>query len=724
MPRVPPLAALAAGFVAGAAAARALDPPWLLAGLAAAGGLALLFYRHPALALVLGFGLGGLRQEWAETREPIPLTDSVEGTVDGPPRVRRALSDPDAGPSGGSFRVGRVLVRHFGRGLGLIGGERVRVRGRMSRPKHATNPGQFDYGDHLERQGIDAVLVLESWDLIEGPPAWSRARAWVRSLFDRGMRPDVAALQAAIVLGRREDVPEDLVANLQRSGTAHLLAISGQNLVIVLTSLWTLLVLAGVGGRTQSLLLLALLGLYVLLTGVQVSVARSFLMISAFLGADLCWRRRDPAAALGAAAIALCAWDPGQVADTGFQLSFAAVMGLAWIAPVFQELGGRGGRAWTRLRTALAVSIAAWLATAPVVLATFNLLTPGIVLSNLFLVPLLTLEFMVGLLHLALAPLGLGILSGSVSGVLFDLVRAVSSLLTSVPFSYVYAPPPTPALIALYYAGLAGWTLACRTTRPRAWKAALAAILVVPLGLTPLRHRAPGAPELAVLDVGRGSCAYLEWPDGRNLMVDCGSLDYRDPGASVAAKFLWHRGVTRLDTLVLSHPDEDHVNGAASVIELFRVRRLLVTRAFRGRTWPPGVEVREVERASEPLRIGDLEILGPPVWEKFGDATPVNETSIVLRAAGVLFPGDVEDRGVEELLGLPDLRARVLILPHHGKHFRRHEEFVRRVDPDVIVVSAPRGYSSPRVLDALPFPARLTGEEGWIRVNETARQFR
>jgi competence protein ComEC len=720
MLRARPLASLAAGFLAGIAVARAADGPWLLLLALVSTGSAVLIIRraHPAFVALLGFGLGLFRQELAETRDPLPLSDRVEGTVAGPPRLYRSLEDPDPGPAmSGSFVVGRVQVRYFGLSVPLLGGERVAVRGPMSRPRHATNPGQFDYGAYLERQGIDAVLTLQKLqdlEVLEGPPAWSRARAGVRSLFDRGLRPEVGAFLSAIVLGRREAVPEDLVTNLQRSGTAHLLAVSGQNLVIVLTSVWAILVLLGVRGRLQTFLLLGILGLYVLLTGLQVSVVRSFLMMAAFFGADLAWRRRDAISALGLAALALCGWDPAQVADVGFQLSFAAVLGLSLVAPVFHATTGAGGWFWNRLRLALGVSVAAWLATAPIVLANFNLLTPGIVVANLFLVPLLSLEFVIGLAHLALAPLGAGAVSGAAANLVFDLLAAVSGGVAALPFAYAYAPPAGPGLVAAYYAGLAAWTAWCRRAPVRGWKAAGAILVAVPLGLTPLRHRAPDGVLLAVLDVGRGSCAYLEWPDGRNVMVDCGSLNARDPGASIAARYLWWRGVTRLDTLVLSHPDADHVNGARSVIELFHVRRVVVTRAFRDWPRPPGVEVVEVERHDAPIRLGDLEFLGPPVWEKFGRAVPANETSLVVRAAGVLLPGDVEERGVEELLALPDLRARVLVLPHHGKYFRQHEEFVRRVGPETVIVSASEGYFSSRVVEALPVPPLITGRVGAV----------
>jgi competence protein ComEC len=286
----------------------------------------------------------------------------------------------------------------------------------------------------------------------------------------------------------------------------------------------------------------------------------------------------------------------------------------------------------------------------------------------------------------------------------------------ALPFSHAYGPPPGPVLLAAYYAALAAWTAWCRA-RPRPWKIGLVALLVLPLGLTGLlRHRAPEGVLLAVLDVGRGSCAYLEWPDGRNLVVDCGSLDLRDPGATVAARYLWRRGVTRVDALVLSHRDEDHVNGARSLIQRFGIRRVIVPRAFPDFPWPAGTEIVRVERLAEPPRLGGLEILGPPAWEKYGREVPVNETSVVLRTEGILLPGDVEERGVEELLGLPDLRARVLVLPHHGKFHERHEEFARRVGAELSIASAPDGYFSPRVLGSISPPPLVTGREGAVEL--------
>ncbi len=719
MLRSRPLATLAAGFVAGIAAARAIEglwPPFL--GLALLSAAFIIRCRHPIALALLGIALGGLRQEAAGARRPPPLSDRIEGTVAGPPRISRALEDPDSGPVfSGSFVVGQTQVFFYHREMPLIGGERVVVRGTARRPRPPGNPGQFDYAAHLKRQGIDAVMTMEGLEIIDGPPWWSRVRAWFRSQFDRGLRPEVGAFLGAIILGRREAVPDSLITSLQRSGTAHLLAISGQHLAIVMLTFWVLLTLLGVRGRAQTATLLAIMGAYTLLTAMPVSVVRSFLMMAAYFGADLAWRRRDATSAVGAAALAICAADPAQVADLGFQLSFLAVLGLAYVAPIFHAFTGAGGWAWNRLRMALGVSVAAWLATAPVVQENFNLLTPGIVLANLLLVPLLSAEIVAGLAHFVLAPAGAGAVSGAAAGIVYDLIRSTSSLITSLPLAYAYTPPPGPVLMAAYYAGLLGWTVWCRLGTWRWWKPVFALAVTVPLGLPWLRHRAPEGVLLAVLDVGRGGCAYVEWPDGRNMIVDCGSMDARDAGSSIAAKYLWHRGVTRLDTLVLTHTDADHTNGAMSLIDLMRVRRVVVTRAFEKWTWPKGVEVITVERRGEPFRLGGVEILGPPPWEKFGLEAPSNDKSIVLRAGGVLFTGDIEDLGVEELLTLPDIRARVLLMPHHGKYVKRHEELVRRVNPERIVVSAPKGYYSTRVVDALPqVPVHITGLEGAVEI--------
>src|SRR5205823_10274349 len=116
------------------------------------------------------------------------------------------------------------------------------------------------------------------------------------------------------------------------------------------------------------------------------------------------WRKRDSLSALSVAALLICAIDPSQILDVGFQLSFVAVLGLAFLSPIFHAFSGAGGPVWNWLRMGMGVSLGAWLATAPIILTDFNLLTPGIILNNLVIVPVMSAEFIVGVAHLAFAP--------------------------------------------------------------------------------------------------------------------------------------------------------------------------------------------------------------------------------------------------------------------------------------------------------------------------------
>jgi competence protein ComEC len=225
------------------------------------------------------------------------------------------------------------------------------------------------------------------------------------------------------------------------------------------------------------------------------------------------------------------------------------------------------------------------------------------------------------------------------------------------------------------------------------------------------------------MDVGRGSCAYFRSSEEGTFVFDCGSLSYRDPGSMVAAPVLWSRGVSRVHTLVLSHSDSDHVNGARSLVERLGVRRLVVPIGFDHPllAWARAQGL-EVIVAGRETTVPGLEILGPPPDAEPG--WPTNERSLVVRMktlqGRILIPGDIEEVGTRALLDSGvDLRADILVLPHHGKRQDLHRELIAAVSPRIILVSAPEGYASREVLDHARVAGVLyqTGHAGWIEVD-------
>jgi len=270
--------------------------------------------------------------------------------------------------------------------------------------------------------------------------------------------------------------------------------------------------------------------------------------------------------------------------------------------------------------------------------------------------------------------------------------------------------------VGIYYAVLGAWTWRARAA-PDRWKPWLCGAFAAGLALPALAARPPERPVFGLVDVGRGSCAYLRTPRDGTVLFDCGSLSYRDPGSMIAAPVLWSQGVTRAHTLVLSHADADHINGARSLIERMGVRRIVVPQGFDASGFDTGLEVVVATRETA---IPGLEILGPPSGV---DRWPTNERSLVVRVSTpegrILIPGDIEELGTRALLDSgADLRADVLVLPHHGKRQDLHRELIAAVAPRVILVSAPENYASREVLDHARQAAVLyqTGLAGWIEV--------
>ena len=708
----------------------------------------ILFGRRPLAWAVIGLAAGTARGEWSQVRPPTDVR-FLERELDA--RVAGKVRDAPRfySPTSGSFSLeiesievdgrptnwtGGVRVQFYRALPPLTGGETISVEGRLRPLQRPTNPGVFDRAAALERDGLGATLTTSRPVIVLAPASPFRLATWtdrtrnaLRNLLARHAPPEVAALQAALLLGCREELPPDLTTALQRTGTAHFLAVSGFNLVIVLVIFWFLLLACGVRGPAMPAALLAILLVYTALTGWQVSVVRAFLMSAAVLAARLAWRRSDVVNSLCLAALAILLWDPNQLFDTGFQLSFAAVLGIVGIGPVYHDfLAPPPGPArpplvnWLgrQARGGLAVSIGAWLATAPIVLATFNLATPVILGANLALCPLVTAQSYLALASLPLAaifPPGATAAGALATGV-YEATSWSADALTRLPGAYLFLPSLPPWAVAAYYGALALWTWRSRVApdRKKPW---LCSLFALALALPPLAFTTPDFPVFGMMDVGRGSCAYLRTPDGGTVAFDCGSLSYRDPGALVAGPVLWSQGVSRVHTLVLSHQDSDHINGARSLIERLGVRRIVVPPGFDTSAFGHDLEVIVATRGTA---VPGLEILGPPPG---ADRWPANERSLVVRISTsrgrILIPGDIEELGTRALLDSGvDLRADVLVLPHHGKRQDLHRELIAAVAPRIVLVSAPVGYASPEVLDHARSVAFVyqTGVAGLIEV--------
>jgi competence protein ComEC len=670
---------------------------------------------------------------------------------------------------------GFARVEVTGHVLGVRSGDTVEIAGEIARPSPARNPGGFDFARFLRDRGQHAVLRSEQPEAVtvlrrrEGwfgtgfDPAriLERARARCESTLERVLSDDTAALGKGLLLGTRGDIDPELKRDFAESGTAHILAISGANVVILSGLLWVGACLATRSRRVRlALVMLSLFG-YLLLTDWQPPVVRSVWMLELWLWGH--WRERSHNGwnLLSAAGVAMLAAHPEQLFDTGALLSFLAVGALlegsklaarwnrllAARDTVEERPAPRTGweravhvarEGWMSLRRHsiewYATTLVIWLVTTPLVVSQFHLLSGAGLVVNVILSPITGLILVCGYLTmiagLTIPPLA------DLFGPLFDLglrgLVAIVQFGADIPGGAVYLAGPPVWWVTGFYAALGVWLWRRGPFARRVligWLAVPGVWLCLPAGDGELR--------VSWLSVGHGGATLIETPHGRTLLYDAGRLLDEDRAPEIIQQALWSRGHSRLDAVILSHADIDHFNAVPRLVEVMPPSVIVVHPSFADfgessvrdaieRWTRAGVPTR-FTWSGDTLRIDpevELTVLAPRAMTRHAKD---NENSLTLRVAcrgrSILLTGDLEGDGLVELLKLPPERVDVLHAPHHGGVKSNTPDLARWCAPRFVVVAGGGRDTRERLSTIYPEAERVfaTRDDGAIimRVSRT-----
>lgn len=774
-----PAWALGARFVAGIAvlvAWRASAVGWprgllvaVVAGSAACGVLlgALALERLQAPTLVAAWHeAGGGERPVPVDLEGVILADATAagGRVSFPVRVQKMR----AGPCGCvSMVAGDVLVTVGGDAADAIDGWRAgRVVALTAVLRSATsfrNPGGESEARRLVRRRLALIASVKSRWLVEarrsGP--WydelaAAARARTRGALRRavGAGSDAAAVATAVLIGDRAGLSAALEDRLQRAGTFHVIAISGGNVAV-----WALVAL-GVAGRvtrhrTAGLATAAAaLVAYAAVVGGGASVLRATGMALVGIACQAADLRGAAINVLALTAGLLVAVDPPLALDIGFWLTTAATAGLVVGLPAPPDRAASGLR---RLLHALVVtSVWAELALLPIAAAVFQQITVAGVLLSAIAIPAMAVVQVVALLAVAVdATLPVARpLAGLVLRLATAAVTESSSLVDVWTWLWWHVPPPSSLGIIAYYTALGAWLWprrAAADSRAAAWARSATAV-AMPLAVAwiaaapwTLVAAVPTDLRLTLFDVGQGDAALVELPGGRRLVVDAGGagIEGRDLGHRVVAPALRAMGVRRLDYVVVTHADADHLGGAASLVREFRPAEVWVgvpvhehppTEALKAAVAAAGAVWRET-RAGDRLEVGGvaIDVRHPPApdWQRL---RPRNDDSIVLdlrwRDVRVVLSGDA---GADVEAGLVSAAGAVAPLTlvkagHHGSRTSTSDAWLAALRPWVALVSVgaanPFGHPAPEVLARLEragVDVWRTDREGAITVRTDGR---
>jgi competence protein ComEC len=568
----------------------------------------------------------------------------------------------------------------------------------------------------------DTVIAVTTPSLLHNPFLTLRGRS---ELLLHDLFPRHFPLVEALILNRRERVDRAVRDRFARAGLSHLLAISGSHVAILAGVLLVVGGMLPIPRRRITWVTIALVCLYLVLIGAPASAVRSGAMVSLVLLSSLLQRPSAILPIASAACLLIVALRPLAVLEVGLQLSFAGVFG---IMAAQRTLGrhvarlGRG-RPWLSLAETLLISAAAFLATAPITAYQFGTIAPVAIVANVPAIPLTGLALIGVLAAAASAPIRpLADLLAAGTGLTLDLLDRVATVAATIP--YGSATVARPDLVAWAVAAVAGAALLGLARRGRAAVRAgvaggtVAAVLIAwpVLG----RSSAQGL-EIHFLDVGQGDAVALRTPRGRWILVDAGprSAEY-DAGERRVVPFFRAHGVTRLEALVLTHPDADHIGGVAAVMHGLQVKRVIEPGVAVGKELYLEV-LAEVERrggqwiaarSGRALRLDGIEMrfLWPDeeVVARAVDANDASAISIVTFGEfSIVLPGDASSEVERELVERhgPALRSSVLKAGHHGSATSTSAEFLRAVAPELVVISAGRrnryGHPAPEVVARL-----------------------
>jgi competence protein ComEC len=608
-------------------------------------------------------------------------------------------------------------------------GALIEVTGEIRAPRGPEDG--FDERTWLRRRGVHVIVRADRWRAVGRRGGLAGFADRLRARISRSMAPGIGgerrAVLAGVVLGEDEGLSEELRDDFRASGLFHLLAVSGQNVVLVAGGALLLAWLVGIPRWLGELGALAAIGGYVLAVGWQPSIVRAGVAGALASLAWLAARPRDRWYFLLVGAAVLLAWNPYSLLEPGFQLSFGAVAAIfVGVPPLERRLEGYPGSRW--LRAVIAVSIACGVATAPILLLHFGSVPIYSVLANALaapaVAPLLGLAFAAAAVEPVLPALAATL--GWANGWLAAYLAGCARLIGGLPYAQVSTTTAALGVSVIVTFGVVG----ARLRPPRARRVAVLAVLVVLIAAGWKLSRPddqlapPRGLRMTFLDVGQGDSTLIQVPEGA-ILVDEGP-----PEADVADQ-LRRLGVRRLAVLVLTHPSRDNVGGAEEV-----VRKLRVGMVFEPALPFPNpfgaAALREaakrripivVTRAGRDFTLGRLRVR--VLWPD-GVASPADDpndhATVLLASYGnvdALLPADAESN-VTSRLRIPPLE--VLKVGHHGSADDGLSELVASLRPRVAIVSVGKknDYGHPRAstmaaLDRAPgLAVHRTDEDGRI----------
>ncbi len=605
-------------------------------------------------------------------------------------------------------------------------GDKISMKGRLSEPNGARNPGEFDYEKYLNIHNIYKIFYVNDLRQVQIVSKHNLnyfeqyilipIKIFVLKTIDKSYSGDESAYLKGLITGERNDISKEMKENFVNAGVMHLIAVSGLNVAYIIISVSLILTFLRIPAIPKLIITIAFLIFYCLFTGSTASIIRASIMGTLVLISISIERKIIFYNIIGVAAMLILIYDAKQLFDPGFILSFSAVISMAVFLNVFEkilltpirEMNIRGKKITIILLALFLTSLAAQIGTIPITCLYFSKISIVSLIANVIAVPLANLSLAIGFFQMFVAAASdyLSSVISETNVLLLYLQLSFIKWCASFEFAYFRVNDFSLLNIISYYSILA-LLITIKQVKEIIFRIILCFLILAAAVL--YKYDFDNNLRVTFLDVGQGDCSVIQTPDDKTILVDCGRKSYvSDSGERTIAPYLRRNGISKIDLLIITHLHLDHIGGIIYLLENFKIGKIIDSgQKYNSsfiKTMDSLISIKNITR--ETVRSGDCiyNIENLRMYFLFPSRDFVNLSGQTLNdnlnngsvvfilkygETEILFSGDIEKESEKFLIDTYSgfLDTDILKVAHHGSITSSTIPFIIKNTPEYALIS-------------------------------------